>query len=148
MRKHIYLHSCNVGYTKYVQMDPNFKSVDEYAMNVIQNEYGMIKTPLLYIHFILGQVQVKECPWCGHEPIMRKEFPDSNDRIFDPTRRGLIYMECVNCGATGSKMNVSCEIEYDPRAMEYVEDIVRRRFNQRRAWDQDFVSPYEEKKDA
>ena len=141
MRKHLYFHSSNLECTRQLKDDSLFQPAYMYSdVNLFQNEYGRIRTPDTYFHLLLGNVPQKGCPWCkGKTKIVKINKPDPYDL--------LAYSEyctqCFGCGARGPVIKVNPQIEDDQRAMKELFDLMNKRFAHRRAWDENFVNPYE-----
>lgn len=141
MRKHIYLHTSNLDITKHLRDDHKFEIVPEYGIYEMQlslrNEYGRIKTDQNYYHILLGAIQQEGCPWCA-SPSEIKKVRDSTE-----FSHAVYCMQCVGCGARGPLLNVSKSIEENEEAITHITQLLNDYFKTRRAWDADFVNPYE-----
>ena len=141
MRKHLYFYSSNLQLTRELRQDDQFEGVQQYSSHEIeltpQNEYGRIKTNQNYYHFIFGRLSQKNCPWCDALPELLKV----HESVF--LERCEYCIQCMQCGSRGPILNINSSQEKDKNFMDFFKDIMWSRYNDRLAWDKDFVNPYE-----
>jgi hypothetical protein len=137
MRKHIYVNSSNLKYIEYIDKDEDFEHVSQYPPNEITKasayEWGRIKTCSLYIHFIMGHVRDKNCPWCKSEVAFT---PLNKDNPSDPFHYLGFCMQCMNCGSRGpvTKLMASSIITKDHE--EQLRSLIECVFIERKNWDE------------
>jgi hypothetical protein len=133
-RTHIYVQSTNFEYIKHIRDDIWFSSCFEYPFleknSTHRNEYGRIKTPSNFIHFIMGQLPDRNCPWCSNPAALIKVKESTN---IIPAQ---YCIQCLGCGSRGPILHVSQAMETNPDAFEHVKDMMYQRYSYRNAWDQ------------
>ena len=75
MKKHIYLHTSNLDYTKELRNDDSFECTHEYPTwefsKTHRNEYGRILTDDNSYHILIGTISQENCPWCNGKANIR-----------------------------------------------------------------------------
>lgn len=142
MRNHLYFYSSNLEQIKSLKEDDQFQLVPEYNewdanQKSFRNEYGRIKTKKNFYHFLFGRLSQTNCPWCGGLPELKKVYEDIC------LKRSVYCIHCSKCDARGPSLNIDMNLEKEENFMEECKSLIWNRYNTRRAWDENFVNPYE-----
>lgn len=142
--KDIYVHTSNFEYTRELKDSNCFRRIYEYGSRhpLDNNEYGFIKTDNLRIHFIIGSIPSKECPWCGCDPIVKMQ--DSNITSFTELPTVCFYVECPNCFSRGPIFKTLKYKLIDDAILENINFFVLSRFSQRLPWDHKLKKHFED----
>ncbi len=134
-RNSVYVNSSDLDTIKIIKNEPSFEHISQYDPYAYpkahQNEFGRLKTPLNYYHFIIGQVHQENCPWCGGPPLLKRIKHD------DGLGFSIYALECIRCGSRGPLLNVSSQRENDKEFMDECQNLMFARYKRRRTWDDD-----------
>src|SRR5277367_2115542 len=118
MRKHLYFNSSNLEYLPHLREDENFTPLFEYLepeKKYHSYEWGMIKTPSLFLHFIMGNPPQDGCAWCNGVIELLKINKEASS---DPFHKLMFCMQCQSCGSRGPILFIS------PDALLYEKDTI------------------------
>jgi hypothetical protein len=137
IRKHIYVNSSNLNYIPEIDGDDDFQSVYNYPaheyVKTSAYEWGRIKTDSLYIHFIMGHIRDRNCPWCGYGVDLKSL---NKDNPSDPFHRLNFCMECRNCGSRGPVNSIIASSIITNDDEDMLRSIMESVYIQRKNWDE------------
>ncbi len=137
MRKHIYVNSSNLDYLQLLDADDKFERVCEYPehefVKCTPYEWGRFKTDSLYIHFIMGHIRNRNCPWCGSGVSFK---PLNKDNPSDPFHQLDFCMQCMNCGSRGPVKSIMKSSLITSEGINGIRTFMESVYMQRKNWDE------------